>query len=265
MGKQIYARDIIVSELARLERENHIKILLAVESGSRAWGFDSPDSDYDVRFIYVHALEWYLRVQPQADVIEFMSEDHLLDFSGWELRKALRLLRKTNPNLSDWLLTDKIYLADEDFLTEIRQAQAENYNPIHAVYHFFNIAKKHDEVYLCKHGYTLKRFLYFLRGLLACEYIMAHKCHPPVLFSSLVEATVPQDDIRHNVFSLLDLKRASKESDNNEVPQALVDYAYNIFNRLRLDLDGFRPELSLPDAKSLDDIMVRWVGTPCWR
>lgn len=146
----------IVEELHRIEREYDMKILLAVESGSRAWGFASPDSDYDVRFIYVHKPQWYFSVLKQTDTIEYMSEDRLLDFSGWELRKALLLLSKTNPNLSDGLLTDQIYLSDAKFLKEIREVQAKFYNPIHAMYHFFNVAKRHYKGYLQKNGCTLK-------------------------------------------------------------------------------------------------------------
>ena len=85
-----------------------------------------------------------------------MSDDRLLDFSGWELRKTLQLLSKTNPNLSDWLLTDQIYLADEMFRKEIIGLQNEFYNPIHGIYHFYNIATRHDEAYLRRHDCTLK-------------------------------------------------------------------------------------------------------------
>lgn len=186
----------IIESLLRLEKEKDIRILLAVESGSRAWGFSSPDSDYDVRFVYVHKPDWYLTVFPKKDVIERMSENRLLDLSGWELRKTLQLLYKSNPNLADWLLTDQIYIAEPDFLAEIRRQQEQYYNPIQAMYHFLSIAMKHDEKYLSKKGYTLKRFLYFLRGLLACEYIEAQKTHPPVAFEKLVDATVRDQSIK---------------------------------------------------------------------
>lgn len=252
-------KDVILQKLAQIEQENSVRILLAVESGSRAWGYDSPDSDYDVRFIYVHPLDWYLRVLPQPDVIQYMSDDHQLDFSGWELRKTLQLLRKTNPNLSDWLMTDVIYMADPQFLQEIRVAQAENYNPIHAIYHFFNIAKKHDEAYLSRNGYTLKRFLYFLRGLLACEYIERHKCHPPVRFEKLVEATIEDSEIKTQIDEMIRLKRISKESYGNPVAPELVEYAYKIYHRLQPDIDKFRPDTSLPLPTHLDQILQHYI------
>lgn len=80
----------VQTELTRIERESGVRVLLAVESGSRAWGFASPDSDYDVRFLYAHPRDWYVSVFEGRDVIEQMLPGDL-DVSGWDLRKALRL------------------------------------------------------------------------------------------------------------------------------------------------------------------------------
>lgn len=251
---------IITEELHRIEREYEVTILLAVESGSRAWGFASPDSDYDVRFIYVHKPQWYFSVGKQPDTIEYMSGDRLLDFSGWELRKTLQLLAKTNPNLSDWLLTDMIYLADEGFLKTIREVQANFYNPIHAMYHFFNIAKRHDEGYLWRNGCTLKRFLYFLRGLLACEYIEKHQQHPPVDFRELVDSTVADENLKDKIHSLLALKTKSKESDANIVDKALQDFAYNLYDEREKKLTDFRPSLNDRSLSELDAILYRYAS-----
>ncbi len=259
-SEPIPVEDMIEDELARIEDENDITILLAVESGSRAWGFASPDSDYDVRFIYVHKPEWYFSVANQPDTIEYMSEDHLLDFSGWELRKTLRLLAKTNPNLSDWLLTDMTYLSDETFLKEIRKAQADFYNPINAMYHFFNIAKHHDEGYLRRNGCTLKKFLYFLRGVLACEYIEKHKKHPPVDFRKLVEATVADNNLKKSIYRLLDLKTQSKESDARIVEEELQQFAYSLYNTREKKLGEFRPVPNEHRWSELDAILYRYAA-----
>ena len=91
-------RTRVEAELSRLETEHQVTVLFACESGSRAWGFASPDSDYDVRFLYVHRLPWYLQVEPGRDVIERPLDDEL-DVCGRELRKALYLLRRSNPTL----------------------------------------------------------------------------------------------------------------------------------------------------------------------
>ena len=103
-------RQIILRELANLEKEHQVKILFACESGSRAWGFPSQDSDYDVRFIYLHPQDWYLsiEVERKRDVIELPISDDL-DITGWDLRKALQLFKKTNPPLLEWLGSPIIY------------------------------------------------------------------------------------------------------------------------------------------------------------
>lgn len=93
-------REEILKRLTDIEGEEDVKIFYACESGSRAWGFPSADSDYDVRFLYRHPEEWYLSVdlEEKRDVIERPINDDL-DISGWDLRKALKLLRKSNPPL----------------------------------------------------------------------------------------------------------------------------------------------------------------------
>ncbi|MEM6906851.1 MAG: nucleotidyltransferase domain-containing protein, partial [Pseudomonadota bacterium] len=92
----------IMAKLTGIERDFGVRILFAIESGSRAWGFPSPDSDYDVRFVYVHPTDWYLSLTPGRDVIELPIRDDL-DIGGWDLRKALNLLLKPNPVMLEWL------------------------------------------------------------------------------------------------------------------------------------------------------------------
>ena len=105
-------REKIQAQLRRIEEEEHIKILLAVESGSRAWGFASPDSDYDVRFIYIRPTQDYLRLDSVRDVIE-LPIDEVLDINGWDLQKTLRLLHKSNPTLFEWFSSPIVYRETE--------------------------------------------------------------------------------------------------------------------------------------------------------
>ncbi len=114
-GNEVFQR--VRTALAQVEAERNVRVLFACESGSRAWGFASRDSDYDVRFLYVHQRDWYLSVEDRRDVIEQpIAED--LDVSGWELRKALRLLRKSNPPLLEWLKSPVVYRHDPVFAAE---------------------------------------------------------------------------------------------------------------------------------------------------
>jgi len=106
----------ILERLAAIEHTELVHILYACESGSRAWGFASPDSDYDVRFIYVRPRDWYLSIdlERRRDVIERPIEG-VLDINGWDLRKALQLMRKSNPPLFEWLHSPLVYRAQAEF------------------------------------------------------------------------------------------------------------------------------------------------------
>ncbi|MED1919930.1 nucleotidyltransferase domain-containing protein, partial [Bacillus thuringiensis] len=115
-------REIILEKLKEIEQAHDLKVLFAVESGSRAWGFPSKDSDYDVRFVYVKKPEWYLSIDDKRDVVEEPIND-LLDINGWDIRKALKLFRKSNPPLQEWLVSDIVYLDTLGFRDELVKLQ----------------------------------------------------------------------------------------------------------------------------------------------
>ena len=141
-------QQLILSHLEEeVEQQYGVKVLLAVESGSRAWGFHSAESDWDVRFVYVHNLEWYLTVNERRDVIEHMYDDDV-DLVGWDLRKTLRLFQKSIPSLLEWLHSPIIYYADEVFLSRMRGLEPAYFNPIKTMYHYASIYIKHDKRYL---------------------------------------------------------------------------------------------------------------------
>ncbi|RYD77115.1 MAG: nucleotidyltransferase, partial [Verrucomicrobiaceae bacterium] len=122
-------------ELKRVESERKLRVLYACESGSRAWGFASQNSDYDVRFLYVHERDWYLSVEDRRDVIEEALPGDL-DVSGWELRKALRLLQKSNPPLLEWLKSPIVYAHDPQFVSEFNALADEFYSPKRCFAHY---------------------------------------------------------------------------------------------------------------------------------
>ena len=127
-AEQYASQERISKDLREIKEQHHIKILYAVESGSRAWGFSSPDSDWDVRFIYVHEPEWYFHIEEQKDTIEQMFPDET-DMSGWDLKKTLRLFKSSNPSLFEWLNSPIIYQMDEQFIQEIRQMETQYFKP----------------------------------------------------------------------------------------------------------------------------------------
>jgi hypothetical protein len=145
----------VQQELRRIELAHDVRVLYACESGSRAWGFASHDSDYDVRFIYVHSRDWYLSIEDRRDVIEEPISD-VLDISGWELRKTLRLLRKSNPPLLEWLKSPVVYAVDEPFVADFRQLADDFYSPARCFQHYLHMAFGNAREYL-KHDWCGRR------------------------------------------------------------------------------------------------------------
>ncbi len=220
-------REEIVDQLREIEKAHNVRVLLAVESGSRAWGFASPDSDWDVRFIYVNPVRQYLRVEPIRDVIEVMT-DSGFDAVGWDLRKALQLFRRTNPSILEWLLSPIRYIDTDGLAETLLSLIPSYYNPKSGIHHYLNMAISHNEKYLLKNGITLKRFLYYLRSLLACRWIMDHLSPPPVPFHRLIEATVKEAPVLDAIHAMLAKKTVSKEHDKEEVDPLLLNYARTI-------------------------------------
>lgn len=249
---------VIPDHLRDVEEEYDVKILLAVESGSRAWGFESKNSDWDVRFIYVHKPEWYFKVEEQRDVIERMYADEV-DLVGWELRKALSLLKRSNPSLLEWLNSPKVYYMDEDFANRIREVEKVYFNPIKCMYHYNHIYKKHNERYLQQEGFPIKRFLYYLHGVLACKWIETYLTLPPVAFKELVNATVDNKEIRSKIDELIESKKSGKESDIIFADKSVVEYAHKIDEYYNGTINSFRPGHTDMVADSLDKILYDMV------
>lgn len=221
-------RTKIVELLRDFEHKYEIRILLAVTSGSRGLGYSSPESDWDVRFIYVHKPEWYFSVAPTDDVIEYVDAASGLDVEGFDLKKALALLTKTNPIESDWLHTKDILIVDEDFLGRMLTFERMCYNTKRAMYHFYSISVKHNERYLDKE-ITLKRFIYYMRGMLACRWIERNGCHPPIIVDELIDATITDNEkVRLAAHNLLASKREGKTHDKDIVESGLVDYVFSM-------------------------------------
>lgn len=179
--------DPIRAALTELEQRKHVQVLFAAESGSRAWGFASPDSDYDVRFIYAPSLAWYLKVDEPRDVIEAMLPGDL-DLSGWALRKALRLFHKNNCALFEWLDSPVIYVEQGSLAERLRNLLPRVFRQPAAYHHYWRTAVNVYETALREDPVKLKRLFYVLRPLLCCRFIAEHGRQPPTAFAPLVEA-----------------------------------------------------------------------------
>lgn len=208
-GNEVTQR--VRNALAQVEAEQNVRVLYACESGSRAWGFASRDSDYDVRFLYVHRRDWYLSVEQGRDVIERPIADDL-DVSGWELRKALRLLRKSNPPLLEWLKSPVVYQSDPVFAAEFGTLAAEFYSPRRCFAHYLHMAFGNWRDYLRgREEVSLKKYLYVFRPLLACRWIERQLGQVPMLFEQLVEGVLEEADVRDALGELVARKRDGQE------------------------------------------------------
>lgn len=198
---------LIKEKLKEIERQENCRILLAVESGSRAWGFASPDSDYDVRFVYVRPKEFYLKLEQARDVIEIPIDD-VLDINGWDINKTLRLLHKSNPTVFEWFSSPIIY-QDSPLTKEFKPIMAEYFSAKSALWHYLHMAERN---YRNLHGDMVKakKYFYVLRPILACHWILEKGTPPPMLFSELMESQL-EDGLKGIVERLLDLKMNSPE------------------------------------------------------
>ena len=216
-------RSAIEAALTRAEERYDVKVLLAVESGSRAWGFASPDSDWDVRFIYVHRPEWYLSIDEKRDVIEEMLPMDI-DLAGWDLRKALRLFRKSNPPLLEWLRSPLNYREKYSTAEQLRTLLEAFFSPVSVMHHYLSMGKRNHAQYLQGEEVRLKKYLYVLRPLLACDWIEATGTMAPMEFHLLLERLLPGGPIRAAVDQLLRDKMSGGELGRAQRVGALHDW-----------------------------------------
>lgn len=204
----------ILGRIKRAEEEHNVRALYAVESGSRAWGFASQNSDYDVRFIYAHPKNWYLSVDlaQKRDVIEYPITDEI-DLNGWDLRKALQLFAKSNPAFIEWLQSPVIYLEHGAFAAEARALLKKIYSIEKGIYHYRNMATRHYLGYLRDEIVPLKKYFYALRPLLAIKWIERHREPAPIEFSKLRTLIPAGSNLEIEISRLLARRQNSREQE----------------------------------------------------
>jgi predicted nucleotidyltransferase len=208
-------REEILARLANTEREHDVRILLAVESGSRAWGFASTNSDYDVRFIYRRPADWYLAidVEDKRDVIEYPIVDDI-DCNGWDLHKALRLLWRSNPAVVEWLQSPITYLQRGRFQAEALALLPRIYSLTRGIHHYYSTAKSNYRGYLQGDRVRLKKYFYVLRPLLAVRWIEQRGSVPPMAFDELLVTVADKTQLLRDIDNLLAEKRSARETDD---------------------------------------------------
>lgn len=249
--------EIIQQKLVEIEEKYNVKILYAVESGSRAWGFPSKDSDYDVRFIYIHSPEWYLSIDPQGigskrDVIEEPIND-LLDISGWEITKALRLFRKNNPPLLEWLRSTIIYYQNYSFVENVRALESDVFSPNSVLHHYLNMAKNNYREYLQGSEVRIKKYFYVLRPILACKWIEKYNGTPPISFQELMADILPEGELKNAIELLLKRKLMGDELDTEARIDVINDFVENEIRRLEEYVKSIKVEVKDP-TNLLDEL-----------
>ena len=217
-------KEKILEILKEIEKSKNVEILFAVESGSRAWGFASPDSDYDIRFIYKHKPEYYLSLWEKPDVIEFITEDDL-DGSGWDLRKTVKLLAKSNAPLIEWLFSPVVYYANNDFAKQMQNLALECFSPIAVLHHYLGTTKNFMEV--CEmEEVKLKSYFYALRTALAGKWIIEKNTFPPVAFADLLP--IAPQNIQDKIIELQNIKASQDEKYLHQKEDLVTDFLLEI-------------------------------------
>lgn len=247
----------ILTRLEAIERDNDVRITLAVESGSRAWGFASNDSDYDVRFLYVRSHDWHcsINVEGKRDVIECPITDNL-DISGWDIRKALRLLYKSNPPLLEWLHSPIIYRELHEAAKPLRATAQRYYSKTSSFYHYLHMAKGNDKNYLQREEVWTKKYLYVLRPLLAIKWSEANQGVPPLDFERVVNEVVDDNSVRTAIGDLLARKRNGDELGTGPRIPALDNFITSEFERHKAE--GISKAERPPDIENLN-VLFRWI------
>ena len=252
----------ILDQLHEIESDHDVRILWAVESGSRAWGFASPDSDYDARFVYVHRTEWYLSIHEGRDVIELPLQGNL-DISGWDLRKALRLFCKSNPVLMEWITSPLKYLQRGTFASRLRTLAQNGYSRRAAAYHYLHMAEGNYRAYLAgKQQVNRKKYLYVLRPLVAILWLRERDGLPPMSFLETLNAVNLNRTTRAAIDRLLEAKATTSELGTGR-PIPVID---RFLAKTLKDAKTYAESapVSRPELEQVDDLF-RSVLREAWR
>jgi predicted nucleotidyltransferase len=254
-GKMSDIEESIKQSLQEIEASHHVRILYACESGSRAWGFESQDSDYDVRFLYVRPQSAYLMLDAPRDVIELPIAGDL-DINGWDIFKALRLFRKSNPPLLEWLFSPIVYQESSSAIQALREIAQRRYSTPALFYHYLHMARTNHRQYLLgKSEVILKKYLYAIRPLIVLLFLEQQQRLPSTNFlATLAQVRLPEA-VRAHILMLIERKL-----QGTELGAAPPDEVLDAFIATRLE--EWQSRLSsagdtLKDSQELEPLLQR--------
>lgn len=239
----------IMQRIQKAEKEHGVRVLYAIESGSRAWGFASPNSDYDVRFIYAHPKDWYVAVdlEERRDVIEYPIVDEI-DINGWDIRKALRLFWKSNPAFIEWLQSPIVYIEQGEFAQQARALMPDIYCIKKGIHHYRSMAKTTYRGYLQTDLVPIKKYFYVLRPLLSIMWLEKYRSPAPIEFEKLRRLIVHNNELNDQIQQLLERKKRSMEKELAPQITALNHFIESELQRL----EGFDEKLT----RHISDISI---------
>lgn len=228
----------IKDTLKDIEQKYQVKVLYACETGSRAWGFPSPDSDYDVRMIYMHNIDWYLSLSNKKDTIEFMLEDGELDVTGWDIKKCLQLMWKSNGALLERVQSPIVYREEKNISSLLKEYSEKCFAPIAAMHHYLGMAKNSFKEVNGKDEIKLKKLFYALRATLACKWILEKDSVPPIVFLTMVNQLTFDQNIKDRIVSLINLKSGKTEKYIHFAEKDLNTFITNELKTASLAFEG---------------------------
>ena len=246
------------SRLAEIVRGQRVAIGLAIESGSRAWGFPSPDSDYDCRFLFVRPAVDYLSPWHKRDVIETPLEDDI-DLNGWELGKALKLLLKGNAVVIEWLMSPIVYEADARFRGELTDFAYHWSNRTGVMRHYLHLGEGQRRTYFADgKDVKIKKLFYALRPAAALRWLRLHadQAVAPMHFLTLMEESDPPPDVLATARELIRLKAETRELGSGPLPPEIETFVDGEFAAARAMLPDRSPRPS-PEAKAAAEALFR--------
>jgi uncharacterized protein len=218
------ARAEVMRRLDEIVRQHDVRILLAVESGSRAWGFHSPDSDFDARFIYVRREDDYLALSQPRDVIESPIEG-LFDVNGWDLGKALRLMIRGNSVVHEWLASPHVYCEEARFVEAMKPLARSLRNAYADAHHYYGLlASQHGRFLAGRERVNLKKYFYVIRPAIALQWIRERGDAPPMDLPSLLAGVSLPIETAEALEKLRRAKMISSEVGEGERIAALDAY-----------------------------------------
>lgn len=249
--------DAVRKELARIEQEYGVRVLFAAEAGSRAWGFPSLDSDYDVRFVYAHDPDWYLDVAPERkkDCIERSFElpgIGEMDMAGWDIRKALKLFQAGNPQIAEWLNSSILYKEEGDFASLLRDLLADSLSMGNLWHHYAGMVRSARKS-LSSGNQSSKGLLYVIRPLLILLWLEKGLGVPPVEMEIVLDGVLGKSPVATQICKLVDMKRNSLEQENRPTGKKLMSWLEFECNRL----DNVPPALDYSRNKPDVDAIFR--------